>query len=206
MALLPLNEGLLKSAGDLVYTFRFLTLLVTPFEKTKAFEKGIIDEKGKRLKKPPFSKIEDRNDYASYYSSFIRLVFNVKKLMAKAPGGSSRIASYAAALYLIKEKFSVSETKIEKSLFECGLDSSDLLAEESKWFMLEDEQLSPGVYSLKYEKVLNTTCDDIVNAKDKVRISEECFPVGDIFGLNIYEATHMRSQQKLYITAEELLR
>ena len=39
--------GLLKSAGDLVYTFRFLALLVTPFNKTKAFEKGIIDEKGK---------------------------------------------------------------------------------------------------------------------------------------------------------------
>jgi len=198
--------GLLKSAGDLVYTFRFLTLLVTPFNKTKAFDKGIIDEKGKRLIKPPFSKIEDRENYSDFYSPFIRLVFNVKKLMAKAPGGSSRIASYAAALYLIKEKFSVSETKIEKSLFECGFDQGDLLAEESKWFMLEDEQLSPGVYSLKYEKVLNTTCDDIVNAKDKVRISEECFPVGDIFGLNIYEATHMRSQQKLYITAEELLR
>lgn len=198
--------GFLKSAGDLVYTFRFLTLLVTPFEKTKAFDKGIIDAKGKRLKKPPFSTIDERQDYASFYSPFIRLVFNVKKLMAKAPGGSTRLASYAAALYLIKEKFSVSETKIEKSLLECGFDSSDLLAEESKWFMLEDEQLSPGVYSLKYEKVLNTTCDDIVNAKDKVRISEECFPVGDIFGLNIYEATHMRSQQKVYITAEELLR
>ena len=198
--------GLIKTAGDLVYTFRFLTLLVTPFIKTQAFKKGIIDEKGKRLKKPPFSSIDDREDYANYYTPFIRLVFNVKKLMAKAPGGSSRLASYAAALYLIKEKFSVSEIKIEKSLLECGLDSSDLLAEESKWFMLEDEQLSPGVYSLKYEKVLNSTCDDIVNAKDKVRISEECFPVGDIFGLNIYEVTHMRSQQKVYITAEELLR
>ena len=198
--------GLIKRAGDLVYTFRFLALLVTPFEKTKAFEKGIIDKDGKRLVKPPFSKIEDRNNYAEYYSPFIRLVFNVKKLMAKAPGGSTRIASYAAALYLIKENFSVSEKNLRKDLLKAGIDPSDLLAEESKWFMLEDNQLSPGVYSLKYEKVLNTTCEPTVNAKDKVRIHDECFPVGDIFGLNIYEATHMRSQQKLYITAEELLR
>ena len=198
--------GLIKRAGDLVYTFRFLALLVTPFEKTKAFEKGIIDKDGKRLVKPPFSKIEDRNNYAEYYSPFIRLVFNIKKLMAKAPGGSSRIASYAAALYLIKENFSVSEKNLRKDLLKAGIDPSDLLAEESKWFMLEDNQLSPGVYSLKYEKVLNTTCEPTVNAKDKVRIHDECFPVGDIFGLNIYEATHMRSQQKLYITAEELLR
>ena len=28
--------GFIKKAGDLVYTFRFLALLVTPFEKTKA--------------------------------------------------------------------------------------------------------------------------------------------------------------------------
>ena len=146
------------------------------------------------------------NNYAEYYSPFIRLVFNVKKLMAKAPGGSTRIASYAAALYLIKENFSVSEKNLRKDLLKAGIDPSDLLAEESKWFMLEDNQLSPGVYSLKYEKVLNTTCEPTVNAKDKVRIHDECFPVGDIFGLNIYEATHMRSQQKLYITAEELLR
>ena len=126
--------------------------------------------------------------------------------MAKAPGGSSRIASYAAALYLIKEQFGVSEKNMRKDLLKAGIDTSDLLAEESRWFMLEDDQLSPGVYSLKYEKVLNITCDPMVNAKDKVRISEECFPVGDIFGLNIYEATHMKTQQKIYITAEELLR
>ena len=52
--------GLIKSAADLAYTFRFLALLVTPFNKTKAFEKGIIDENGKRLKKPPFTSIEER--------------------------------------------------------------------------------------------------------------------------------------------------
>ena len=75
--------GLIKSAADIAYTFRFLALLVTPFDKTKAFEKGIIDEKGKRLVKPPFSKIEDRENYANYYTPFIRLVFNIKKLMAK---------------------------------------------------------------------------------------------------------------------------
>jgi len=198
--------GLIKSAADIAYTFRFLALLVTPFEKTKAFETGIIDEKGKRIKRPPFSSMDDRDNYSRYYTPFIRLVFNIKKLMAKAPGGSSRIASYAAALYLIKENFSVSEKNMRKDLLKAGIDPSDLLAEESKWFMLEDNQLSPGVYSLKYEKVLNSTCEPMVNAKDKVRIQEECFPVGDIFGLNIYEVTHMRSQQKLYITAEELLR
>ena len=42
--------GILKTAADLVYTIRFLKLLVTPFEKTDAFKAGIIDADGKRVK------------------------------------------------------------------------------------------------------------------------------------------------------------
>ena len=42
---------MIKRAADLVYTFRFLTLLVTPFEKTEAFKLGLVGEKGKKLKK-----------------------------------------------------------------------------------------------------------------------------------------------------------
>ena len=36
---------------DSVITYRILKLLVTPFDKTKAFQLGIIDSKGKELKK-----------------------------------------------------------------------------------------------------------------------------------------------------------
>ena len=38
---------------------------------------------------------------------------NLKKLLAKVPGGSSRIATYAAALLLLKEQNNVSEELIE---------------------------------------------------------------------------------------------
>ena len=46
-----LQEGLISKTGDLFYAFRFLKLLVTPFNKTKAFELGILDKDGKNLKK-----------------------------------------------------------------------------------------------------------------------------------------------------------
>ena len=36
---------------DAVIAYRVLKLLVTPFNRTKAFELGIIDDKGKVLKK-----------------------------------------------------------------------------------------------------------------------------------------------------------
>ena len=196
--------GLIKSAADLAYTFRFLALLVTPFNKTKAFEKGIIDEFGKRLKKPPFSSIEEREDYANYYTRFIRLVFNVKKLIGKVPGGKSRIASYAAALYLIKEDFGVSERKLKQGLNEYGVDFNDFLAENTQWFMLEDKELSPGVYRLIENKVLNSTYEEIAFANDRIRINNDSFPIGDIFGLDIYEAIHMATNQKICVTAGEI--
>ena len=196
--------GLIKSAADLAYTFRFLALLVTPFNKTKAFEKGIIDEFGKRLKKPPFSSIEEREDYQNYYTRFIRLVFNVKKLIGKVPGGKTRIASYAAALYLIKEDFGVSERKLKQGLNEYGVDFNDFLAENTQWFMLEDKELSPGVYRLIENKVLNSTYEEMAFANDRIRISNDSFPIGDIFGLDIYEAIHMPTNQKICVTAGEI--
>lgn len=195
--------GLIKQAGDLVYTFRFLTLLVTPFDKTKAYEAGIIDENGKRRK--DFDKDQNRQEYKNYYTPFHRLVFNIKRLMAKAPGGGSRLASYAAALFLIKENYSVSEKRILKALSEAGIDPTDILAEESNWFVLKNGQLSPGIYRLKHEKVFEDI-DVPVLTNDKVRVAEDAMPVGDMFGINIYEATHVRTNKKVYVTSLELLR
>ena len=51
--------GIFKRAGDLVYTFRFLKLLVTDFKDTEAFKLGLIDDKGKRLQRADSS--EERN-------------------------------------------------------------------------------------------------------------------------------------------------
>ena len=196
--------GLIKSAADLAYTFRFLALLVTPFKKTKAFEKGIIDEFGKRLKKPPFSSIEEREDYANYYTRFIRLVFNVKKLLGKVPGGKTRIASYAAALYLIKEDFGVSERKLKQGLKEYGVDFNDFLSENTQWFMLEDRELSPGMYRLMENKVLNSTYEEMAFSGDRIRISNDSYPIGEIFGLDIYEAIHIATNQRICVTAGEI--
>lgn len=197
--------GLIKQAGDLVYTFRFLTLLVTPFDKTKAYEYGIIDENGKRRKDFSTNTLDARDAYRNHYTPFHRLVFNIKRLMAKAPGGDTRLASYAAALYLIKENYSVSEKKILKGLKELSIDSTDFMVEESNWFVLPSGQLSPGVYKLRYEKVADPI-DMPILPNDKIRVTENAMPVGEMFGINIYEAIHIRSNQKVYVTSLELVR
>ena len=42
--------GLLKGAADLVYTFRFIRMLVMNWESWDAYKEGIIDKNGKRIK------------------------------------------------------------------------------------------------------------------------------------------------------------
>ena len=186
--------GIIKRAGDLVYTFRFLKLLVTNFEDTEAYKLGIIDEKGKRIKRP------ESSDERNVYTPFHRLVYNIKKLI---PGG--KVGSYASALYLIKEEYGISESNIEKGLKSLGLDYTDILSESSQWFILEDGRLSPGSYKVKNEKVLSKTMDEMVKERDWIVVKEDAYPVGSIFGLNIYEATHRRTKQKIHITIDELM-
>ena len=43
-------------AIDLFVTYRFIKLLVTPFEKTEAYKLGIIDKDGKRNDRTDSSK------------------------------------------------------------------------------------------------------------------------------------------------------
>ena len=198
--------GIIKRAGDLVYTFRFLRLLTTSFEDTEAFKLGIIDKDGKRQKSFTLDNMEDRDNYRNYYTPFHRLVFNIKKIMAKAPGGGSKLASYAAALFLLKEKFSMPQGKILEALDVLDIDETEFLTEHSEWFVLEDTRLSPGSYKVLTSKLINDTMDEMVNARDKVRVSNDCYPVGDIFGINIYEVTHMRTNKSIYVSVGELAR
>ena len=111
-------------AIDALITFRFLKLLVTPFNKTKAYELGIIDERGKNLiKSRDLNTIEMRNSYTILH----KLVFNIKKLIEKLPGGKSRLASYAAALFLIKENTELSDFKLLEKEFHKYLKENDLI-------------------------------------------------------------------------------
>lgn len=85
---------------DLFLTYQFLKRLSTPFNKWEAYKLGIIDENGNVLKK---SKDFTDPSEAEAWGYFDRMVANLKKLLGKVPGGKSKIASYAAALLLIKE-------------------------------------------------------------------------------------------------------
>ena len=110
--------GVISTIGNIYFVYQFLKKLVTPFEKTKAFELGIIDEKGKILKR---RRELESDEEKSAYTLSDTLIWNIKKLMGKIPGGKTRIASYAAALYLIKEQsdgYKITEEELELQFFD----------------------------------------------------------------------------------------
>ena len=110
--------GIIKTIGNIYFVYQFLKKLVTPFKKTKAFELGIVDEKGKILKRRRDLETDDEKDA---YTLSDTLIWNLKKLIGKIPGGKTRIASYAAALFLIKEQsggYKITDEEIELQFFD----------------------------------------------------------------------------------------
>lgn len=194
--------GLVKQAADLTYTFRFIRMLVMDWKSWDAYKLGIIDDEGKRNRKVSL----DTDEKKSAYTPFIRLAANIKRLVSKIPGGGSKLGSFASALYLIKEKYNLSDKQLNKLLEKCDVDIFDMLVEQSEWFVLSDKQMSPGRYRLYNDKLLNVSCDEMVWGKDEIKINEDSYPVGDVFGIDIYEAIHIRTNQPVYIAAGEIYR
>ena len=194
--------SLATRAGDLYYTFRFLKMLTTPFEQTDAFKLGIIDAQGKRIKSKKITTSEEKDSFTTFH----RLVFNIKKLLEKVPGGSSRIASYAAALFLLREKYELTDKSIDKILDKMGLEPLDFMAEQSGWYVLENNELAQGVYKLRNDHLEIMQCNDVAFKGDTVRVKEGCAPIGNIFGLNVYMVEHINSRQSLYVTVGDIYR
>ena len=91
----------MANSVDNLIAFRILYKLVTPFDKTEAYKRGVIDADGKVL-----VKIKDQTpEQKGAYDMLDRLVFSLKRLIGKVPGGKSQIASFAAAYYLVKEAY-----------------------------------------------------------------------------------------------------
>ena len=194
--------GLLKGAADLVYTFRFIRMMVMKWENWDAYKEGIIKKDGKRDKSV---KLDSDAKRASW-TPFIRLCANIKRLVQKIPGGGSKLGSFASALYLIKEDGNLTNKNLKDILANTELETIDFLSEATEWFILENNQLAPGVYRVNDYKIVNSSLEEVVLPKDKIRVAEDCYPLDNVFGLNIYKATHLKTNQPIYITSTEISR
>ena len=198
-------------AIDLFVTYRFLKLLTTPFEKQDAYKLGIIDEKGNRIKKPKSTKpaVElATSELKNAYTILHKLVFNIKKIFAKVPGLRTKVGTYAAALFLLKDTFKESvddpdmfEKEFVKFLKENNIELDDSISEEVIGF---GEVLPKGEYVLAND-ILNKEEEELsAKTGDKVIAYEDEAPVDTILGVEIFPVIHVQSQEKIYVSLEDI--
>lgn len=191
--------SIISRAGDLFYAYKFLKTLVTPWENQEAYKLGIIDKDGNVIKKDRTTSEEK-----SAYTVFHRLVFNIKRLLNKLPFGKTKLASWATALFLIREETGMSEESILKVLKKIDIDFDDTLF-ESTWYM-NNGMLQPGVYTLMNDVASPTTGEIIALSNSKIMVHEDCFPVDTMIGSPIYKVTHIKTKQKIFINPGEIAR
>ena len=198
-------------AIDLFVTYRFIKLLVTPFEKTDAFKLGIIDADGKRTLEPGTNKpttlrtVEEKSAYTVLH----KLVFNIKKIFGKVPGLRTKLVTYAAALFLLKDTFKESvddpdifEKEFMKYLKEEGYEIDNSISEEVIGF---GEVLPKGEYKLASD-ILNKEEEELSAKKgDKVVAYDDEAPVDTILGIDIFPVIHIKTQEKIYVGLEDLV-
>ena len=198
-------------AIDLFVTYRFLKLLTTPFTKMDAFKYGIIDKDGNRIKKENSDEVAvdlTTSQLKNSYTILHKLVFNIKKIFAKIPGLRTKVGTYAAALFLLKDTFKESvddpdmfEKEFVKFLKENNVELDGEISEEVVGF---GEILPKGEYILKQD-ILNKEEEELTAKKgDKVIAFEDEAPVDTVLGADIFAVIHDKTKEKFYVSLEDI--
>ena len=203
-------------AIDLFVTYRFIKLLVTPFEKTPAYKLGIIDKDGNRIMPPPTKggvrqtkpKSLNTSEEKSAYTILHKLVFNIKKLFGKVPGLRTKLGTYAAALFLLKDTFKESvddpdvfEKEFMKYLKEEGYEIDDSISEDVVGF---GEILPKGEYVLVND-ILNKEEEELSAKKgDKLEVFEDEPPIDTILGVEIFPVVLLKTKEVIYVSLEDI--
>jgi len=191
-------------AIDLFVTYRFVKLLTTTFEKTDAYKMGIIDKDGYRTDKILYKQSEQ-----SAYTVLHKLVFNIKRIFNKVPGLRTRMGTYAAALFLLKDTFKehVEDPQVfEKELMEYfkqqGVEFDNAIVEE---VTLDNGKLSKGIYVLTQD-VVTTEAEGEIDALegDEVEVFENSPPEDTILGVDVFSVIHKSTKQKIFVSAEDI--
>ena len=198
-------------AIDLFVTYRFIKLLVTPFEKQEAFKLGIIDKDGRRITLPggnrpkPLDTVAEKNAYTVLH----KLVFNIKKIFGKVPGLRTKLGTYAAALFLLKDTFRENvepemwEKQFMNYLKENNYKLDDTISEE---VTLEDGKLPKGIYKLTNDITFDKEDAETPDALegDEVQVFEPTSPTDTVLGVEIFPVIHIPTQTKIFVSGEDI--
>ena len=177
---------------DALVAYRVVKLLITPFNKTKAYALGIIDEKGKVLiKSRQISKFnqKERKEMRNAYTLLIRFVFNLKRMLAKVGLRGKLGTASAAAIAFFKEEYG-DNPEVEKEVYK-------YLKEQGFEFELSEnygEPLPEGTYKVKHD-IYNSEGEVVINMNESVEFKET---TDTIMGYDVFK------YNGVYLTTEDL--
>jgi hypothetical protein len=177
---------------DALIAYRVLKLLVTPFNKTKAYKLGIIDEKGKvliksrQINKLPFPQ---RTEARKAYTMLIRFVFNLKRLLSKVGIRGPIGSATAAAIAFFKEEYG-NNPEVEREVYKH-------LKEQGFEFDISEnygEPLYEGTYKVKHD-IYDLEGDIVINIDEEVDFKTT---TDTILGYDVFK------YKDVYLTTEDL--
>ena len=171
---------------DALVAYRVLKLLVTPFNKTKAFALGIIDEKGKVLKKS--KQIKDPQE-RNAYTLLIRFVFNLKRMLSKLGIRGPLGSATAAAIAFFKEEHG-DNLEVEREIYK-------YIKEQGFEFEISEnygEPLTEGTYKVKHD-IHNLDGDIVITMDESIEFNGD---VDTIMGYDVFK------YNDVYLTTEDL--
>lgn len=184
---------------DAYIVYKFVRLLTSAWDGSDAFRTGVIDASGKVIVDTNYLNDKQKQSYTLFH----RLVFNIKRLIEKLPGGKTKIGTYAAALFLLKEEMGDSEgvLVLEKSFMSYIKDNDAVdekyLAEQYK----PSELLDSGSYKLVHSMLdadgHQVSKGTIVYARSTMK------PSGRVLGVDVYELV-LNNGHKVVISHEDI--
>ena len=178
---------------DALIAYRLLKLLVTPFNKTKAYQMGIIYAKGKVLiKKNQFDRkipANKRAEAKKAYTLLIRFVFNLKRLLSKV-GVRGPLGSAAAAAIAFFREENQYNPEIEKQVYK-------YIKEQGFEFEVSENYGDPiphGNYTVNRD-IYDLEGDVVINKGDTIDYNED---IQTIMGYDVFK------YQNAYLTTEDL--
>lgn len=185
---------------DTYIVYKFIRLLTTAWDETAAFRTGVIDASGKVV----IDTSHMSHEQSQAYSLFVRLVFNIKRLIEKVPGGKSKIGTYAAALLLFREQMGDEEgvLVLERTFMSYLKDADALDPGYLSEQYLPEEMLSHGSY-----KLLDSMLDahgDVVPKGSVVTASHNMPPKAKVLGVDVYELRVEKSGRTVVVSHEDI--
>jgi len=178
---------------DALIAYRLLKLLVTPFKKTKAYQMGIIDDKGKVLIKAKQFKdkipANKRAEAKKSYTLLIRFVFNLKRLLGKVGIRGPLGSAAAAAIAFFREEKDYNPI-IEKEVYK-------YIKEQGFEFDINEDYGEPiqhGKYIVNRD-IYDLEGEIVINSGEVIDFYEDTQP---IMGYDVFK------HHNVYLTTEDL--